>query len=138
MPSSSTSFYNNYYLEDKSKTSNQENILKNDFTLDYNDYEKLKMAEQINKLNINTYKVNKENIALNENNKIFDFNSPDFLKKSGKSYISIMNDFVIFINDPDKSFNKFGIIFTKENNLIYIGFAILVFSFMLWLIDITS
>ena len=138
MPSSSTSFYNNYYLEDKSKTSNQENILKNDFTLDYNDYEKLKMAEQINKLNINTYKVNKENIALNENNKIFDFNSPDFLKKSGKSYISIMNDFVIFINDPDKSFNKFGIIFTKENNLIYIGFAILIFSFMLWLIDITS
>jgi hypothetical protein len=138
MPSKSTSFYNNYYLEDKSKTGNQENILKNDFTLDYNDYEKLKIAEQYNKLYSNIYGVNKENIALNENNKIFDFNSPDFLKKSGKTYISIMNDFVLYINDPNKSFNKFGIIFTKDNNLIYIGFAILIFSFMLWLIDITS
>jgi hypothetical protein len=138
MPTKSTSFYNNYYLEDKSKTSNQENILKNDFTLDYNDYEKLKIAEQYNKLYSNIYGVNKENIALNENNKIFDFNSPDFFKKSGKAYISIMNDFVLYINDPNKSFNKFGIIFTKENNLIYIGFAILIFSFMIWLIDITS
>ena len=138
MPSKSTSFYNNYYLEDKSKTSIDDHILKNNFTLDYNDYEKLKIAEQYNKLYSNIYGVNKENIALNENNKIFDFNSPDFLKKSGKAYISIMNDLTLFFNEPDKSYNKLGIIFTKENNLIYIGFAILVFSFMLWLIDITS
>lgn len=138
MPSNSTLFYNNYYLEDKSKKSTQENILKNPFTLDYNDYEKLKTAEQYNKLYSNIYGVNKENNILNENNKIFDFNSSDFFRKAGKAYISIMNDSVIFINDPNKSFNKFGIIFTKENNLIYIGFAILIFSFMLWLIDITS
>lgn len=135
MPNNSTSFYNNYYLEDKSK---QENILKNDFTLDQNDYEKLKMAEEMNKLYSNSYGANKENNVLNENNKIFDFNSSNFFKKAGKTYISIMNDSVLFINDPEKSFNKFGIIFTKENNLIYIGFAILIFSFMLWLIDITS
>ena len=135
MPSNSTSFYNNYYLEDKNS---QENILKNDFTIDKNDYENLKTAEQYNLLYANTYGVNKKNSILNENNKIFDFNSSDFFRKAGKTYISIMNDTVIFINDPDKSFNKFGIIFTKENNLIYIGFAILIFSFMLWLIDITS
>lgn len=138
MPSDSTSFYNNYYLEDNSKKSIDENILKNDFTLDYNDYEKLKTTEQYNKLYSNTYGINKENNVLNENNKIFDFNSSDFFKKAGKAYISIMNDFVLLLNDPDKSFNKFGIIFTKENNLIYIGFAILIISFMFWLIDITS
>ena len=135
MPSNSTSFYNNYYLEDKNS---QENILKNDFTIDKNDYENLKTAEQYNLLYANTYGVNKKNSILNENNKIFDFNSSNFFRKAGKAYISIMNDSVLFINDPDKSFNKFGIIFTKENNLIYIGFAILIFSFMLWLIDITS
>jgi len=135
MPSNSTSFYNNYYLEDKNS---QENILKNDFTIDKNDYENLKTAEQYNLLYANTYGVNKKNSILNENNKIFDFNSSNFFRKAGKAYISIMNDTVLFINDPDKSFNKFGIIFTKENNLIYIGFAILIFSFMLWLIDITS
>ena len=138
MPSSSTSFYNNYYLEDNSKKSIDENILKNDFTLDYTDYEKLKTNEQYNKLYSNTYGVNKENKVLNENNKIFNFVSSDFFKKAGKAYISIMNDFVLLLNDPDKSLNKIGIIFTKENNLIYIGFAVLIISFMFWLIDITS
>jgi hypothetical protein len=138
MPSQSTSFYNNYYLENRDKNSKDENILKNNFTLDYNDYEKLKIAEQYNKLYSNIYGVNKENIALNENNKIFDINSPEFLRKSGSAYISIMNDITLFFDDPNKSYNKFGIIFTKENNLIYIGFAILIFSFMLWLINITS
>ena len=138
MPSSSTSFYNNYYLEDNSKKSIDENILKNDFTLDYTDYQKLKTNEQYNKLYSNTYGVNKENNVLSENNKIFNFVSSDFLKKAGKAYISIMNDFVLLLNDPDKSLNKIGIIFTKENNLIYIGFAVLIISFMFWLIDITS
>ena len=138
MPSSSTSFYNNYYLEDNSKKSIDENILKNDFTLDYNDYQNLKMNEQYNKLYSNTYGVNKENNILSENNKIFNFISSDFFKKAGKAYISIMNDFVLLLNDPDRSLNKIGIIFTKENNLIYIGFAVLIISFMFWLIDITS
>jgi len=138
MPSNSTSYYNNYYLEDKSKSNTQENILKNDFGLNYTDYENLKTAEQYNKLYSNIYGVNKENIALNENNKIFNFNFNGFLIKSSKAYISIMNDIVLFINDPDKSYNKFGIIFTKEDNLIYIGFAVLIISFMFWLIDITS
>ena len=138
MPSSSTSFYNNYYLEDNSKKSIDENILKNDFTLDYTDYQKLKTNEQYNKLYSNTYGVNKENNILSENNKIFNFISSDFFKKAGKAYISIMNDFVLLLNDPDRSLNKIGIIFTKENNLIYIGFAVLIISFMFWLIDITS
>ena len=136
-----TTFYDNYFLQDKknnNRNSKDENILKNNFTLDYNDYEKLKIAEQYNKLYSNIYGVNKENISLNENNKIFDFNSNDFLKKSGKVYISIINDLTLFINNDNKSFNKFGIIFTKDDNLIYIGFAILLFSFILWLIDITS
>jgi hypothetical protein len=138
MPSSSTSFYNNYYLEDKNKKSIDENILKDNFTLDYNDYEILKNNEQYNKLYSNTYGVNKENNVLSENNKIFNFVSSDFFRKAGKAYISIMNDFVLLLNDSDRSLNKIGIIFTKENNLIYIGFAILIISFMFWLIDITS
>lgn len=130
--SDSTSFYNRYFLE-KNK-----NILKNNFTLDYNDYEKLKIAEQYNKLYSNIYGVNQEQNILNENNKIFNFNLNGFLKKSGKAYISIINDLTIYINDPEKNYNKLGIIFTKDDNLIYIGFAIVVLAFFMWLIDITS
>ena len=76
-----TSFYNKYYLDrPKESTGQNKNILKKQFTLNNNDYEKLKIAEQYNKLYSNIYGVNKENIVLNENNKIFDFNSPDFFK----------------------------------------------------------
>jgi len=130
--SDSTSFYNRYFLE------KDKNILKNKFTLDYNDYEKLKIAEQYNKLYSNIYGVNKENNEVKENDKIFNLNMNGFLKKSGKAYVSIINDLTIFVNDPDKSYNKLGVIFTKDENLIYIGFAVVVLAFFMWLIDITS
>ncbi len=130
--SDSTSFYNRYFLE------KDKNILKNKFTLDYNDYEKLKIAEQYNKLYSNIYGVNKDNIEIKENNKVFNLNMDGFLKKSGKAYVSIINDLTIYINDPNKSYNKLGLIFTKDENLIYIGFAVVVLAFFMWLIDITS
>ena len=59
-----TSFYNNFSL-----TNNVENknILKKKFTLNYSDYDKLKMSEQYNKLYSNTYDKNKLNIEINEN-----------------------------------------------------------------------
>ena len=130
--SDSTSFYNRYFLE------KDKNVLKNKFTLDYNDYEKLKIAEQYNKLYSNIYGVNKNNNEIKENNKVFNLNIDGFLKKSGKAYVSIINDLTIYINDPNKSYNKLGIIFTKDENLIYIGFAVVVLAFFMWLIDITS
>ena len=49
-----------------------------------------------------------------KNNKIFDFNSSNFFRKAGKAYISIMNDFVLLLNDSDKSLNKIGIIFNTD------------------------
>ena len=45
-----TSFYNKYYLNDRDS-----NILKKDFTLNTTEYEKLKIAEQYNKLYSNIY-----------------------------------------------------------------------------------
>ena len=73
-----TSFYDKYYLNDSKKnndtynnTNNNTNILKKDLTLNYSDYQKLKISEQYNKLYGQIYDKNAENITLDENKKIY-------------------------------------------------------------------
>ena len=138
-----TSFYNKYYLNNSGKeniNSENINILKKDFTLNYSDYQKLKISEQYNKLYSNIYDKNKINIEENENKKIYNLSFSDLINKSGLVYINLLNDLAIFfsINNKDKSLNKLGKILVKDDNLIYIGVLILVLSFLLWLINITS
>jgi len=137
-----TSFYNKYYLNNDKENINSENIniTKKNFTLNYSDYQKLKISEQYNKLYSNIYDKNKINIEENENKKIYNLSFNDLINKSGVVYINLLNDLAVFfsINNKDKSFNKLGKILVKDDNLIYIGVLILVLSFLLWLINITS
>jgi hypothetical protein len=130
-----TTFYDNYKLDQNQNM----NVLKKDFTLNYTDYEKLKIAEQYNRLYSNIYNTNKENVEINENKKIYNLSINDLVKKSGSVYIKLLNDISIFFskNNPDKSINKLGLIITKDDNLLYIGVMVLFLSFLLWLIDIT-
>ena len=139
-----TSFYNKYYLNNIDKKTNNPNVeninvLKKDYTLDYTDYEKLKIAEQYNKLYSNIYDKNKSDVTINENKKIYNLSFDILLKKAGTVYINLLNDLALFFspNEKDKSLNKLGYIITKNDNLLYIGILILLLSFMLWLIDIT-
>jgi len=132
-----TSFYYKYYLNDKNKDTN---ILKKNYTLNTSDYEKLKIAEQYNKLYSNIYNKNNENIFIEENKKIYNLSINDLLKKSGIVYISLLNDLSIFFSsqEKNKTLNKLGLILTKDDNLLYIGILILFISFLLWLIDISK
>ena len=131
-----SSFYDKYSLINKENT----NILKKDLTVDYSDFEKLKISEQYNKLYSNIYDKNKVNIEVNENKKIYNLSLYELLNKSSIVYINLVNDLSIFfsINNNDKNLNKLGHILVKDDNLLYIGFLILVLSFLLWLINITS
>jgi len=136
-----TKYYNNYKLnyKDKSDLLKETNILKKDYSLSYNDYEKLKIAEQYNKLYSNIYNENKSNIELNENKKLYNLSFYDLIKNSLPVYNELMNELSKFFSkeNNDKSFNKLGIIITNNDNLLYIGILVLVISFLLWLIDIT-
>ena len=137
-----TKYYNNYKLnyKDKSDLMKETNILKKDYSLSYNDYEKLKIAEQYNKLHSNIYNENKSNIELNENKKIYNLSFNDLIKHSLPVYNELINELSKFFSkeNNDKSFNKLGIIITNNDNLLYIGILVLVISFLLWLIDITK
>jgi len=130
-----TSFYNKYYLNDKDS-----NILKKNFTLNTTNYEKLKIAEQYNKLYSNIYNENNENILIEENKKIYNLSINELLNKSGIVYINLLNDLSIFFlnKEKNKTLNKLGLILTKDDNLLYIGILILFISFLLWLIDISK
>jgi len=137
-----TSAYQSYYL-DNSKNASKQNatgVLKKDFTLDITDYEKLKIAEQYNKLYTNIFETNKENEKLKENKKIFNMSIKELINKSGQVYISLINDLSIFFNDGEEyiNINKLGLILTKEDNLLYIGILILIIAFFLWIIQITT
>ena len=139
-----TSFYDNYKLNNNDNNKDildnkNINVLKKDYTLNYTDYEKLKIAEQYNRLYSNVYETNKSNVDINENKKIYNLSLNDLLNKSGGVYINLLNDLSIFFskNNSDKSINKLGLIITKEDNLLYIGVLVLLLSFLLWLIDIT-
>jgi hypothetical protein len=141
-----TSFYNKFFL-DGSKENNtnmtnmgNKNILKKDFTLDNTQYEKLKIAEQYNKLYSNTYKKNQAEILINENTKLYNLSLKQLIQQMGPVYINLLNDLSLFFSkdETDKSLNKLGYILTKDTNLLYIGILILVLSFFLWLINITK
>ena len=131
-----SSFYDKYSLINKENT----NILKKDLTVNYSDFEKLKISEQYNKLYSNIYDKNKVNIQVNENKKIYNLSLYELLNKSSIVYINLVNDLSIFfsINNKDKNLNKLGHILVKDDNLLYIGLLILVLSFLLWLINITA
>ena len=136
------SAYQSYFL-DNSKNAPKENatgVLKKDFTLDITDYEKLKIAEQYNKLYTNIYETNKENTELKENKKIFNMSIKELVNKSGQVYITLINELSIFFQDGEEyiNINKLGVILTKEDNLLYIGILILIIAFFLWIIQITS
>jgi hypothetical protein len=136
-----TSFYNKYLLnnEDPKKIGNKTNILKKDFTLEYSDYEKLKIAEQYNKLYSNIYEKNREEVIINDNKKIYNLSLKDLIVKSSKVYVQLVNDLSIYFSDKnEKSLDKLGLILTKDDTLLYIGLIVLLLSFFLWLIEISS
>jgi len=136
------SAYQSYYLDNSKNTPKQNatGVLKKDFTLDITDYEKLKIAEQYNKLYTNIFETNKENQKLKENKKIFNMSIKEIINKSGQVYISLINDLSTFFQDGEEyiNINKLGLILTKEDNLLYIGILILIIAFFLWIIHITT
>jgi len=136
-----STFYDKYYLNNiNPDISKNKTILKKDYTLAYSDYEKLKMAEQYNKLYGEIYNINKEQVVLNENKKIYNLSFTILFNNAAKVYISILNEISIYFSsdNKNKSLNKLGYILTKNDNLLYIGLLVLILSFLLWLIDITK
>ncbi len=148
-----TSFYNKYFLSNpmnlkQIQTDNHysiasdrqmKNILKDQFTLNYSDYEKLKLADQYNKIYVESLSATKENELLQENKKFYNMSLKLLIKNASDVYIQLINELSNFVtNNNEKSLNQLGYILTKGENMIYIGLLLIVISFSMWLIDVTS
>lgn len=131
-----TSFYNKYNL------SNQEDksILKKEYTLNYDDHNKLNINEQYNKLYTNINDINNREAIKIENTKIYNLSFTALFMEATKKYINLLNDLSIYFdkNNNNKNLNQLGYILTKDDNLLYIGLLFIMLSLLIWLINISS
>ena len=115
------------------------NVLKDQFSLNYTDYEKLKLAQQYNKLYASSLRENEEEVRLYENKKFYNMSLKLLLTNASQVYIDLINELSnYFTHNDEKTLNKLGYIITKGENMIYIGLLVVVIAFSLWFIDITA
>jgi hypothetical protein len=113
-------------------------VLKDKFTLSNQDFNQLKEAQQFNKLYARQYNENERLKILKENKSIYNLSVNTLLKNLSTVLLEITNDVSVFINQDNKSFNSFFIIFTKKERLMYVGLLLVFISIVLWFIDITN
>jgi predicted transcriptional regulator len=113
-------------------------ILKDQFTLEKSDFEKLKNAEQENQLKTLQYQENEKARTIKEDKRIYNMSPKVFLQNLSKVSIDIVEDITSFINQPNRNMNNFFIIFVKNERLIYVGTLLLILSLSLWFTDISK
>jgi hypothetical protein len=129
---------------DPSLNSNNNNelttILKDKYTLSYSDYEKQKIAEQYNRLYIQSKEENEGRNKLKTNQKIYNLSLSELVKNASLVYMNVLNELIIFFTNPveKKDWNKFVNIFVNSDNMIYVGLLIVMIAFALWVIDVTQ
>lgn len=111
-------------------------ILKDNYTLDKTNYEKIKLSEEYNQLYSNEYRENRKNKELYENKKIYNLSLSELVKNSSEVYMKIIAEFSNYLQKKNKTINELGLIFTDEDRLLYVGLLILIISFCLWIINI--
>ena len=131
--------YNSSFNKNNENNKNNEKYtLKNKFSFDYSDYQKLKIAEQYNELYSKQFNTNAEVKKIIENKKIFNLSLNDLFKNASITFSELLNDLVIYYNQENKTINGFFLIFTEQQRLIYLGLLIILLAFSLWLIDISK
>ena len=111
-------------------------ILKDNYTIDKTNYEKIKLSEEYNQLYSTEYRENIEMKKSYVNKKIFNLSFKELIQNASLVYMNILSELSVFIHKKNKSMNELGLIFTNNDRLLYIGLFILVLSFSLWIINI--
>ena len=119
-------------------TNERKNILKDEFTLDKSDYQKLKQSQQYNELYSKQYQENEKQKEIKENKNIYNMSIHSLIKNVSKVSMGILEDLTIYMSQKNKNINNFFIIFTKDDRIIYVGILFIILSFSLLFIDISK
>ena len=116
------------------------NILKDKDIITENDYEKMMITRQYNKL----YEMSKiENDKQKQdfkNERFYNLSFSQLGTNLSITFMELLNEFVVYMNKDyeSRNINDLFIIFTKEDRLIYIGIILIMASIMLYFISISS
>ena len=122
----------------KNTPEGEKKILKNRDMLTLSDYDKLMLTKQYDKL----YKMSEKATAEAEKHKyesrIYNLSLNQIAHIMAQTMIEILNDLVSYINQEDKTFQQFIMIFIRDDRLIYVGIFIILIAFLLYFIDLSS
>ena len=113
-------------------------VLKDNFTLNNQDYNKLKQAQQYNKLYSQQYNENERLKTLKENKNIYNLSIHILLKNLSQVLMDIINEVSVYISKKNKNINELMTIFVKKERLMYVGIFLICLSLALWFIDISK
>jgi len=113
-------------------------VLKDNYTLNNQDYNKLKQAQQYNKLYSQQYTENERLKTLKENKNIYNLSIHILLKNLSQVLMDIINEVSVYISKKNKNTNELMTIFVKKERLMYVGIFLICLSLALWFIDISK
>jgi len=116
---------------------NTNNILKKKYLLTETEYQKVKMNEQNSKLNYNSKMENIQRTDEKINRRFYNLSLQKLFHNASNTYIEMINEFSLFINKPNKSFNDVMNIFVKNDRLIYVGILFIILAICFLFITIT-
>lgn len=116
----------------------RKNILKDEFTLEKSDYEKLQNIKQENELKSLQYQENEKQKIIKENKNIYNMSLYTLFNRLSKVSLEILDEITIYSAQKEKNLNNFFIILTKEDRLIYVGILLVLLALALWFIDISK
>lgn len=127
---------NNYLLDNTKNV----NVLKDEFTFNYSDYQNAQIANEYNKVYLNSKFETDKSILAKEDKRIYNLSLKEIANNASTSYINIINDLSIYFNKNNNNWkvNEIGYIFTKNDNLVYVGLLLIILSFCLYLISISK
>ena len=116
------------------------NILKEKNIFTENDYEKMMITRQYNKLYELSQDENNKKKEEYDNKKFYNLSFSQLGTNLSLTFMDMLNEFSIYMREEpeNRDINNFFIIITKEGRLIYVGLILIIASIMLYFIDISS
>ena len=114
------------------------NVLKEKNIFTENDYEKMMIERQYNKLYEMSQIENEKKKKEFNNKKFYNLSFKQLGDNLSVTFIEMLNEFAIYSKNEDGNINDLFIIVTKGGRLIYVGIIFIIISILLYFIDFSK
>jgi len=132
------SIYSQYDSSDNTNNTNSISILKDDFLITKNDYEKEMINRQYNQLYFNSMNDSNKLQKESESKIIYNLSIKEIFQNMSNTLIKIINEFSILLKNEDKNYNKYIEILIKDDRMIYIGIIFIILGLIIFFIFTSS